>query len=120
MIDKEFLKALTEVPAAGIAAAPGSACSRSVSGMGILKTFVPDFFCLFRRQRQLFILKVIFVAHMDEVGGCIYGAASPSAKRKLTTPVSGQHAGHFRQCALCRRSIIWPKTDDTFPVRAKS
>ena len=75
MIDKEFLKALTEVPAVGTACGPCIGLLTQRFGDGYAKTFVPDGFCLFQKAGAVLSdLKVIFVAHMDEVGGCIYGA----------------------------------------------
>ncbi len=74
MIDKEFLKTLSEVPSVGTACLPAMNLLAERFGSGYDRTFVSDGFCLFQKAGAgPSALKVVFVAHVDEVGGCVYG-----------------------------------------------
>lgn len=73
-IDLDFLKALTEVPSVGTACGPVLKLLTTRFGSGYSRTFVEDGFCLFQKLGAgPEKLRKIFIAHVDEVGGCVYG-----------------------------------------------
>jgi putative aminopeptidase FrvX len=82
-VDHDFLKALTEIPSVGTACRPILNLLARRFGDGWTRTFIEDGFCLFQKQGGTPAdLRVLFVAHVDEVGGCVYG----------TRPEGGFHA----------------------------
>ena len=74
LFDRAFIKALTEIPSVGTACGPMMNLLTKRFGNGYSRTFVPDGFCLFQKNGYSPIdLEAVFVAHLDEVGGCILG-----------------------------------------------
>ena len=73
-IDRDFLRRLTEAPSVGTACGPVVSLLTGFFGDGFTRTLVQDGFCLFQKVgAKPEKLKAVFVAHMDEIGGCIYG-----------------------------------------------
>lgn len=73
-IDRDFLQALTEVPSVGTACRPVLNLLTERFGDAWNRTWVEDGFCLFQKHGGTPAdLRVLFVAHVDEVGGCVYG-----------------------------------------------
>lgn len=74
MVDTGFLKALTEIPSVGTACGPVLNLLARWFGDGYTRTMVPDGFCLFQKAgASPEALRAVFVAHVDEIGGCVYG-----------------------------------------------
>jgi putative aminopeptidase FrvX len=74
MIDNAFLTTLTETPSVGTACLPVLNLLASRFGDGYTRTFAPDGFCLFQKSSgQPEDLRAVFIAHVDEIGGCLYG-----------------------------------------------
>ncbi len=106
MADTEFLKALTEVPSVGTACGPVLNLLTKRFGDGYQKTFAPDGFCLFQKQGgNPSDLRVVFIAHVDEVGGCVYGPHTGSVIRG---------AGHLEQGTDGYVARVWGNTPDVF------
>ena len=81
-IDKDYLKRLTETPSVGTACGPVVSLLTEFFGDGYARTLVQDGFCLFQKAgAKPDKLKAVFVAHMDEIGGCIYGRLPESKSR---------------------------------------
>lgn len=74
ILDRDFLKAFTEIPSVGTACAPAMKLLKSRFGPGYTTTEASDGFCLFqKRGSDPGALRVVLVAHIDEIGGCVYG-----------------------------------------------
>ena len=118
MIDHDFLKALTEVPAVGTACGPCITLLAERFGAGYAQTLVPDGFCLFQKaDAQLSDLQVIFIAHMDEIGGCIYGAR-PETQGGYNARVWGNKPHIFANARLQAFDYL-AESADTFPVQGE-
>ena len=116
MLDFDFLKALTEVPSVGTACGPCISLLTERFGSSYTRTIVPDGFCLFQKAgAALADLKVIFIAHMDEVGGCVYGAR-PMASVKSEGMESEGQAGREEQKDqdASYNARFWGNTPDIF------
>lgn len=75
MLDLDFLKSFTEVPSVGTACMPAIYMMANRFGTGYAFHFVTDGFCLFHKAGYTpESLHTVFVAHLDEIGGCVYGA----------------------------------------------
>jgi putative aminopeptidase FrvX len=119
MIDQEFLKALTETPSVGTACGPCISLLTPRFGNGYAKTLVPDGFCLFQKAgAALSDLKVVFVAHMDEVGGCIYGARPHRQSGGYNARFWGNTPDVFANARLQAFDYL-AEEDDTFPVQGE-
>ena len=96
LVDRAFLKALTEIPSVGTACGPMVNLLTKRFGSGYSRTYVPDGFCFFQKNGStLDDLEAVFVGHLDEVGGCVYGARPEggySARFWGTTPEVFAHA----------------------------
>lgn len=80
MIDQDFLKAFTEIPSVGTACNPVLNMLTERLSAAWSRRFVSDGYCLFQRRGGTpEDLKVLFVAHVDEVGGCVYGSHTGGA-----------------------------------------
>lgn len=72
--DLTFLKSLTEAPSIGTACGPVINILSGRFGEEYQRALASDGFCLFQKAgASPGELRVVFVTHMDEVGGCIYG-----------------------------------------------
>ena len=106
MADTEFLKAMTEVPSVGTACKPVLNLLTRRFGEGYQKTFAPDGFCLFqKRGGSPADLRAVFIAHVDEVGGCVYGPHGGTVFRG---------AGHGELGADGYLARVWGNTPDIF------
>ena len=73
-MDQDFLVALTEIPSVGTACGPVLNLLADHFGSGYDRTQVQDGFCLFQKSgARPEEIRAVFVAHVDEVGGCAYG-----------------------------------------------
>lgn len=71
MIDKDFLKELTEIPSVATACGPVIQLLSEHLSSGYNRTLVDDGFCLFvKKGTPVNQLKTVFVSHIDEIGGC--------------------------------------------------
>ena len=71
MVDKDFLKELTELPSVATACGPVIRLLSEYLGGSYDKTCIDDGFCLFfRKGASVNELKTVFISHMDEIGGC--------------------------------------------------
>ncbi len=116
MIDLEFLKALTEVPSVGTACGPCVSLLAERFGTGYAQTLVPDGFCLFQKTgASVSDLQVVFVAHMDEVGGCIYGIRAEAHGGGYNARFWGNRPQIFADAKLQAFDYL-AETTDTFPI----
>lgn len=119
MLDLDFLKTLTEVPSVGTACGPCVTLLTQRFGTDYTRTLVPDGFCLFQRAgASVADLKVIFVAHMDEIGGCIYGARAHKQSGGYAARFWGNTPDIFANARLQAFDYL-AETDDTFAVRGE-
>lgn len=119
MIDTDFLKALTEVPAIGTACGPALRALTRWFGAGYTRTFVPDGFCLFQKAGSTpEALRAVFVAHVDEVGGCVYGPYA-EAEGGYQTRFWGNRADIFAAATLQAFDYLEEDAGNAFPVRAE-
>ena len=117
MIDTAFLKAFTEVPSIGTACLPAMNMLAEKFGSGYDRTFVSDGFCLFQKAGAgPEALKVVFVAHVDEVGGCVYG---PQGDLGFLTRVWGNTPDLFAGFPLQAFDYLATSGDQAFPVRGE-
>jgi putative aminopeptidase FrvX len=83
-------------------------------------TVVPDGFCLFRKRgdpgsRGLAGLKAVLVAHMDEIGGCVYGERKAGG---FDTRFWGNTPEIFRHATLQGMDYLEENSAKAFPVTA--
>jgi putative aminopeptidase FrvX len=117
VIDQAFLKAFTEVPSIGTACLPALNLLAERFGNGYERTFVSDGFCLFQKAGAgPEALKVVFVAHVDEVGGCVYG---PHSDRGFLTRVWGNTPDLFDQFDLQAFDYLAATGAEAFPVQSR-
>ena len=96
--DLEFLKQMSEVVSVGTACGPGINLLKSRFGDGYDSTLVSDGFCLFQKKGGgPGRLKAVFVAHIDEIGGVVYG---PEPSGGFTTRVWGNRPAIFADARL--------------------
>jgi len=121
MPDLAFLKALTEVPSVGTACGPCIHLLTDRFGGAYTQTLVPDGFCLFQKAGSTPDLKVVFVAHMDEVGGCVYGVRTPEEGGGFNARFWGNDPEIFAPATLQGFDYLAEIADDTttFPVHAE-
>src|SRR5436309_419870 len=100
-LDTDFLKTLTEVPSVGTACGPAISLLTERFGSDWTRTSVSDGFCLFqKRPGTPQDLRAVFVAHLDEVGGCVYGPRPAAKGGGFQSRFWGNHAGIFAQSPL--------------------
>ena len=115
MIDTAFLKAFTEVPSIGTACLPAMNMLAERFGSGYDRTFVSDGFCLFQKAGAgPEALKIVFVAHVDEVGGCVYG---PYGDLGFLTRVWGNVPELFAGAELQAFDYLATTGAEAYPVR---
>lgn len=114
MIDTAFLKVLTETPSVGTACGPMVNVMTARFGSSYTRTLVPDAFCLFQKAGgQPEQLRVVFVAHLDEIGGCVYG---PRAEGGYHTRAWGNDPQIFADATLQAFDWLVEDSSETFPV----
>ncbi|HLK60253.1 MAG TPA: hypothetical protein VKU00_27065 [Chthonomonadaceae bacterium] len=117
MIDTDFLKALTEIPSVGTACNPVLNLLAQRFGDGYTRTFASDAFCLFQKAGAgPEALEKVFVAHVDEIGGCVYG---PRSGGGYDTRIWGNQAGIYVQAALQAFDYLAEEGDSAYPVRSE-
>jgi putative aminopeptidase FrvX len=84
-------------------------------GDGYARTLVPDGFCLFQKAgAELDALRVVFIAHVDEVGGCVYG---PYEQGGYLTRCWGNTPSTFQNATLQAFDYLAEEPEEAFPVR---
>jgi len=117
MIDIEFLKQLTEVPSVGTACGPVLNLLANRFGEGYARVAVSDGFCLFHRAgAQLAGVTTVFVAHVDEIGGCVYG---PRADGGFQARYWGNRPSIFAYAELQAFDYLAQCAEEAFPVTAE-
>ena len=117
-LDKEFLKALTEIPSVGTACLPGMNLLKARFGDQYDSTYVSDGFCLFQKQGGgPQALRVLFVAHIDEIGGCVYG---PQTSAAYASRCWGNRPKIFADAELQAFDYLSEDGKDTFPVQGNA
>lgn len=116
-LDKEFLGRLMEAPAVGTACGPVLSLLSERFGASYVQTLVPDGFCLFQKQGGTpEELEVVFIAHMDEIGGCVYGPAEGGG---FITRVWGNAPRLFAENALQAIDWLASRTDEAHPIQGR-
>lgn len=114
MIEKAFLASLMEAPAVGTACGPVVRLLEERFGSSYACTLVPDGFCFFQKKAATpSVLEVVFVAHMDEVGGCVYG---PYQEGQFHTRVWGNEPSVFADTSLLAMDWLAEQPQETFSV----
>jgi putative aminopeptidase FrvX len=117
MLDQDFLKALTEVPSIGTACGPAVNLLTQRFGADYTRTLVPDGFCLFQKAgASPEALRVVFVAHMDEIGGCAYG---PRAEGGFHARAWGNAPKIFADATLQAFDYLAEDGRSAFPIRGE-
>lgn len=119
MVDTAFLKRLTEVPSVGTACAPMMNLLAERFGAGYARTSVPDGFCLFQKAgADPEALRVLFVAHVDEIGGCVYGPRM-EAEGGYNARCWGNQPEIFANATLQGFDYLAEDASSAFPVRGE-
>ena len=117
-MDRMFLKALTEAPSVGTACGPMVKLLTERFGADYTRTFVPDGFCLFQKAGAgPEALKAVFVSHLDEVGGCIYGPRSEAEGGGYHARCWGNSPEIFANATLQAFDYLTEDAKATFPIR---
>jgi putative aminopeptidase FrvX len=120
MVDTAFLKVLTEVPSVGTACGPTRKVLAERFGEAYTQTFVPDGFCLFQKAGAApEALRVIFIAHIDEIGGCVYGPRAAADGGGYNARCWGNHPKIFAEANLQAFDYLAEDAADAFPVRGE-
>jgi putative aminopeptidase FrvX len=122
VLDKDYLKAITEIPSVGTACLPGINLLKARFGSQYSATYVSDGFCFFQKKgagpEQL---RVLFVAHIDEIGGCVYGAEERGARNEQPSTFAsrcwGNHPKVFADAELQAFDYLSEDAADAFDVR---
>lgn len=118
MADTTFLKTLTEVPSVGTACGPMVNTVTRWFGDGWTRTLVPDAFCLFQKAgAEPEKLRVVFIAHLDEIGGCAYG---PRAEGGYHSRCWGNVPEIFANATLQAFDYLAEEASETFPVQGEA
>ncbi len=116
-LDYDFIKALTEVPSVGTACQPIVNLLIERFGEGWQHTFVEDGFCLFQKAGATPVeLRAVFVAHLDEVGGCVYGVREEGGYHAR---VWGNQPQIFADAALQGFDYLAESAAEAFPVEGQ-
>ncbi|HZT40646.1 MAG TPA: hypothetical protein VFA07_00585 [Chthonomonadaceae bacterium] len=115
MVDSEFLKALTEVPSVGTACGPVLNLLARRFGKDYTRTLVPDGFCLFQKAGVTpEALRAVFVAHVDEIGGCVYGPRPEWEGGGFNARCWGNRPGIFADATLQGFDYLAEDAGETF------
>lgn len=116
MIDTEFLKELTEVPSVGTACGPVLNLLAGRFGPDYTRIQIADGFALFQRaEGSPEDLRIVFVTHVDEIGGCVYG---PRPEGGFLTRVWGNEPRVFHAARLQAFDYLAAGADAAYPVRS--
>ena len=114
MIDIEFLKQLTEVPSVGTACGPVLNLLAHRFGDGYSRIDAADGFCLFHKVgAKVAEVTTLFVAHVDEIGGCVYG---PRTEGGFHARYWGNRPGIFAYADLQGFDYLAASGKEAFPV----
>lgn len=119
-VDKDFLKALTEAPSVGTSCGPVIKLLTHRFGDGFNRTLVDDGFCLFQKSGSVPAeLRAVLVAHIDEIGGCVYGPRNAEMGGGFNARCWGNQPEIFADAEL--QAWDYLAEDDTrcFPVRGE-
>ena len=117
MLDKDFLKQLTEMPSVGTACGPVLNLLAKRFGDDYDRVEESDGFCLFHKAgAEIDEITTVFVAHVDEIGGCVYG---PRAGGGYHTRYWGNRPGIFAYAELQGFDYLTQDGAGTFPVQGK-
>jgi putative aminopeptidase FrvX len=120
VIDVAFLTALTEVPSVGTACGPALRLLAQRFGDGYARTLAPDGFCLFQKAGAgPGSLRVVFVAHLDEIGGCVYGPRPEAEGGGYNARFWGNAPEIFAGATLQAFDYLAEDAGGAFPVRAE-
>ncbi len=117
MIDHDFLKAFTEVPSVGTACNPVLNLLTARLGSAWSRRWVSDGYALFQRRRgNIEDIKVIFIAHVDEVGGIVYGG---HGEGEFLTRCIGNVPQIFADAELQGFDYLAEQGTEAFPVQGR-
>jgi len=120
LIDRDFLKALIEAPSVGTACGPTINLLTKRFGASYSRTVVSDGFCLFQPAgASPNALRTLFIAHMDEVGGCVYGPRPEEEGGGYMARAWGNRPGIFAYSILQGFDYLAECGDQAFPVRGE-
>jgi putative aminopeptidase FrvX len=114
-MDHDFLKELTEAPSVATACGPVlSVLRRRLDGWD--ERHEPDGYSLFTLGLTgLKGVKMLLVAHVDEIGGCAYG---PHAEGGYHTRIWGAAAATYAQAQMQGFDWLAQSAEEAFPVSA--
>ena len=119
MVDRDFIKALTEAPSVGTACGPVLTVLSSWFGAAYARTLVPDGFCLFQKAgASPADLRAALISHVDEVGGCALGLRPIEAGGGCYTRHWGIRASVFTSSRLQAFDYLADTADQAFPVES--
>jgi len=117
MVDKDFIKTLTETPSVGTACGPAMNVLADRFGAGFTRVDASDGFCLFHKAgAAIDSLTTVMVAHVDEIGGCVYG---PRASGGYNARYWGNRAGIYAYAELQGFDYLALSAADAFPVEGE-
>lgn len=116
MIDHDFLKAFTEVPSVGTACNPVLNLLTARLGSAWSRRWVSDGYALYQRRiGRLEDLKVIFITHVDEVGGIVFGGHGES----FVTRCIGNTPQVFAEAHLQGFDYLAESGEEAFAVKGE-
>lgn len=119
-MDQLFLKTLMELPSVGTACGPVVSLLTERFGPHYRRTLTSDGYCLFQRaDAPVEALRILFVSHMDEVGGCSYGARPAEAGGGYHCRFWGNRPEVFVDSTLQAFDYLDEDANHTFPVRGE-
>ena len=119
MADTVFLKMLTEIPSVGTACKPALNLLAQHFGAAYRKTYVQDGFCLFqKRDGTPQDLRAVFVSHVDEIGGCVYGPHGEKSN-EFFARTWGNTPDIFANAPLQAFDWLAESAADAFPVASR-
>jgi len=114
MLDFEFLKKLTEIASVGTACGPVLNLLAARFGGRHDRVDASDGFCLFHKAgAPIDEITTVFVAHVDEIGGCVYG---PRTDGGFHARYWGNRPGIFAYAELQGFDYLAQDAAATFPV----
>ncbi len=117
MVELDFLKQLTEIPSVGTACGPVLNLLSDRFGAAYDRIDASDGFCLFHKAgAPIDQITTIFVAHVDEIGGCIYG---PRAEGGYHARYWGNRPGIYAYNDLQGFDYLAQNGTEAFPVEAE-
>jgi putative aminopeptidase FrvX len=116
----DFLKVLTETPSVGTACGPMVYLLTQWFGEDYSRTLAEDAFCLFQKAGYApEELQAVFIAHLDEIGGCIYGKRLDTEGGGFDSRVWGNRPQIFRQATLQAFDYLAQTSEEAFPIQSE-